>query len=79
MPCNAAGCSTVIPTIPAGDDFGETRARVPSPFAWVKALARWQERWRQRQCLRDLDDHMLRDIGLTRCQALEEAHRPFWM
>lgn len=33
---------------------------------------------RQRRALLDLDDAMLRDIGLTRTQAVEEASRPFW-
>lgn len=33
---------------------------------------------RQRRALRDLDDAMLRDIGLTRAQAVQEASRPFW-
>ena len=33
---------------------------------------------RERRGLRHLDDHLLRDIGLTREQAIEEAARPFW-
>jgi len=33
---------------------------------------------RQRRALAALDDAMLRDIGLTRGQALTEAARPFW-
>ena len=28
--------------------------------------------------LRGLDDHMLRDIGITRDQAEHEANKPFW-
>jgi uncharacterized protein YjiS (DUF1127 family) len=36
-------------------------------------------RRRQRQQLRQLDDHQLRDIGLTREQAEREADRPFWV
>ncbi len=34
--------------------------------------------WRQRRCLASLDDHLLRDIGLTRDAALREARRPLW-
>jgi len=26
-----------------------------------------------------LDDRFLRDIGITRSQALEEANKPFWI
>jgi len=33
---------------------------------------------RQRHALAALDDAMLRDIGLTRSDALREAGRPFW-
>jgi hypothetical protein len=33
---------------------------------------------RSRRRLGDLDDHLLRDIGLTRAQARQEATRPAW-
>jgi len=33
---------------------------------------------RQRRNLARLDDAALRDIGLTRDQAMSEARRPFW-
>lgn len=33
---------------------------------------------RQRLRLRDLDDRLLADIGLTRDEAQEEARRPLW-
>ncbi|HVG48061.1 MAG TPA: DUF1127 domain-containing protein, partial [Rubellimicrobium sp.] len=33
---------------------------------------------RSRRRLCDLDDYMLRDIGLTRTQARSEATRPVW-
>jgi uncharacterized protein YjiS (DUF1127 family) len=36
------------------------------------------DRWRQRQALLDLDDKLLRDIGITRDQAEREARKPFW-
>ena len=36
------------------------------------------ERARQRRQLRELSDHMLRDIGLTRADAWAEAEKPFW-
>jgi uncharacterized protein YjiS (DUF1127 family) len=38
----------------------------------------WQRRARGRQQLRQFDDHMLRDIGITRLQAAAEATKPFW-
>lgn len=34
--------------------------------------------WRERQVLHDLDDHMLRDIGVSRNDADVETNRPVW-
>jgi uncharacterized protein YjiS (DUF1127 family) len=46
---------------------------------------RQELRWRwmlhqQRAALRDLadDPHRLKDLGITREQALDEANKPFW-
>jgi uncharacterized protein YjiS (DUF1127 family) len=39
----------------------------------------WMERRRQRQALLELDDHHLKDIGLSRAAAMTEARKPFWM
>jgi uncharacterized protein YjiS (DUF1127 family) len=36
------------------------------------------EKTRQRKVLKDLDDRMLADIGITRDQASTEARKPFW-
>lgn len=41
-------------------------------------IARWIERARQRRALAGLDDQMLRDIGITRADAVREAEKPFW-
>ena len=46
--------------------------------ALVRRLALNASRWRQRRDLADLDDHLLRDIGVTREQARRESSRPFW-
>jgi len=46
---------------------------------WYALRRQWARR-RQREALRQLadDPHLLRDLGLTRDQALEEADKPFW-
>jgi uncharacterized protein YjiS (DUF1127 family) len=44
----------------------------------LDTLRLWQERARGRRQLRTFDDHLLRDIGLTRLQAEAEADKPFW-
>jgi uncharacterized protein YjiS (DUF1127 family) len=36
------------------------------------------ERWRERRALEDLDDHLLKDIGISRAEAPTEAGRSFW-
>jgi uncharacterized protein YjiS (DUF1127 family) len=55
-----------------------TNVHVPSPFGWLPFAQRMHDRWRQRQALLDLDDRLLRDIGITREQAKREARKPFW-
>jgi uncharacterized protein YjiS (DUF1127 family) len=45
----------------------------------AKTALEWRERARQRRRLSQLDDHFLRDIGLTRAEAEEEARKPFWV
>lgn len=44
----------------------------------LDVLLDWQERSRQRHMLMGLDDHMLRDIGLTRAEAEAEFRKPPW-
>ncbi len=34
--------------------------------------------WKQRQDLKNLDDHMLADIGVSYRDAFAEAHKPVW-
>ncbi len=50
-------------------------ARIAAVFM---RLRRWNEVARQRQALRNLDPHLLADIGLTEKRAAREADRPFW-
>lgn len=45
---------------------------------WPRIIGGWLERRRQRSTLRELDDRMLKDIGLTRAEAAQEAAKPFW-
>jgi uncharacterized protein YjiS (DUF1127 family) len=44
----------------------------------VETASAWHGRTRQRRALRELSDHMLRDIGMDRAAALAEATKPFW-
>lgn len=44
----------------------------------LRAVSTWADRRRTRVALNTLTDAQLRDIGLEREAAVEEAHRPFW-
>ena len=41
------------------------------PFVWL-------ERHRERQSLMQLDDQLLKDIGISRADVFYEADKPFW-
>jgi uncharacterized protein YjiS (DUF1127 family) len=52
----------------------------------MQALARgfdqfllWQDRARQRHRLRQFDDRMLSDIGISRADVHRETEKPFWL
>lgn len=44
----------------------------------IRTILRAPQVARQRRALAALDDHLLRDIGLTPAQASHEATRPGW-
>ena len=52
------------------------------PWRWlvamVKQISYWYQVHRQRQALYKLDDTLLKDIGISRSDALQEAEKPFW-
>lgn len=49
------------------------------PGPGIVALAReWLRRHRMRQEIAELDEHLLRDIGLTRFDAAVESRKHFW-
>jgi uncharacterized protein YjiS (DUF1127 family) len=43
-----------------------------------RMVSRWIDRSNQRNALADLDDYLLRDIGVSKDEALREASKPFW-
>jgi len=46
--------------------------------AAVDRIYLWQERAAQRAHLASLDDHRLKDLGISRAEAVQEAAKPFW-
>jgi uncharacterized protein YjiS (DUF1127 family) len=55
-------------------DHGRGRTR-----AAISTVALWIERSRSRRALAALDDHQLRDIGVSQGEARIESAKPFWM
>jgi uncharacterized protein YjiS (DUF1127 family) len=48
---------------------------------WLRTLEVWIDRSHQRRQLgelAELNDYLLRDIGVSREEALREAAKPFW-
>jgi len=43
-----------------------------------EAVSAWRDRSRGRDQLSDLDERMLKDIGLSHADAVVEAGKPFW-
>jgi uncharacterized protein YjiS (DUF1127 family) len=69
----------------ASADRLDTRSPVQQFSSWhsigfCQLILSWHRRRRQRRTLRELIDqsHILKDIGLSREQALQEAAKPFW-
>ena len=46
--------------------------------AILSHLAVWQQRISTRRYLAGMGDDMLKDIGLSRADAHQESHKPFW-
>ena len=44
----------------------------------VRLLSRWYDRHLQRLDLAEIDDHLLRDLGLTREEVRRECAKSFW-
>ncbi|HSS65120.1 MAG TPA: DUF1127 domain-containing protein [Gammaproteobacteria bacterium] len=58
---------------------GRTRRSSADTFGrLLRTLALWHERARQRRALAVLPDELLKDIGVSRADAMREAGKPFW-
>ncbi|HVV62005.1 MAG TPA: DUF1127 domain-containing protein [Pseudolabrys sp.] len=78
MSCGSAVCSSAIAV-----QVPQRRAKTHRSFAdlavrWIVYAIECQDRWRQRQALLELDERLLRDIGISREQAIREANKPIW-
>ena len=45
---------------------------------WIASVKMWWRRMQDRRALATMSDQSLRDIGVTRYDAWNEARKPFW-
>ena len=67
---NAPSCSAFAPTV--------RPTRRSGLGGLITILEGWAERRWQRRALLGLNDHALKDIGLSSADAWQESHKPFW-
>ncbi|MBR9970984.1 DUF1127 domain-containing protein [Magnetospirillum sulfuroxidans] len=60
-----------------GSIFPSIQINIPI-IRGIDAVMTWIERAQQRRALARLDDRLLRDIGISRADALREADRAAW-
>lgn len=60
-----------------GREFSRALQRLATQV--FSTLLEWEERARQRRQLSELDNRMLKDVGLTRADVSRELEKPFWM
>jgi uncharacterized protein YjiS (DUF1127 family) len=61
---------------PASSGFFSVLARRATSF--VDAVLAWQQRAHERHALASMDEHALKDIGLSKVDVLAESTKPFW-
>ena len=69
--------------MPKSIEFAAPQAQILPPFSRLLMgiavlVARWEMNTRTRKALRNLDDHLLRDVGLDQITAQSESDKPFW-
>jgi len=45
----------------------------------IDVVLAWQQRARERHALATIDEHGLRDLGLSRADVMRESDKPFWL
>jgi uncharacterized protein YjiS (DUF1127 family) len=58
--------------------FGGSFVRHVSLSALADTVLSWQSRAEERYQLAELDDRALKDLGISRSEALAESRKPFW-
>ncbi len=64
--------STAFPRHPARSRLGRIL------LVLMELWGKWQRRARERRHLAEFSDAMLKDIGISRADAMAEIDKPFW-
>ena len=76
---SATGTTGIAGGLPMRDLPVSQSWLAPLSVAWlVDMMMDWRERARQRRLLARMDQHMLRDIGLSLADVEQEIKKPFW-
>jgi uncharacterized protein YjiS (DUF1127 family) len=78
---SACECSPVRPVVLKHKEALARSAISGRRRNWLHTIALWIARSRQRRALEEiarLSDHLLKDIGVSKYEALREAAKPFW-
>ena len=70
-----------VPELPGGRVLNQQEDSGSPAVGWLETLRLWIERSRQRRVLRDrgeLNDALLKDIGISQREALQEGAKRFW-
>ncbi len=67
---------TGTPALGAAKALGAALWTLPEKI--FEVLYEWQRRASERHHLRRLDDHLIKDLGLSRADVEGEAGKPFW-
>ncbi len=74
----AVKTSDVLPASASGTSVSTRRWVYGLIHQALDTLMAWHERARQRRHLAQLDDRMLKDIGLSRVDVARETAKAFW-
>lgn len=69
--------ASVIPRLGSARESRRLGGRLTATML-ADVLVVWLERARERRALCRLDDHLLKDIGLSRADIEREGGKPFW-
>jgi uncharacterized protein YjiS (DUF1127 family) len=78
---SACQCSTGRPVVLRHKEVPARSAISSRGRSWLHTIALWIARSQQRRALEEiarLNDHLLKDIGVSKDEALREVAKPFW-